>query len=158
MSDLITQLYKSKEVTEAISYHFPDHCKEDIMQDLFIILIDLAPGTLEQVNEKGKLRQYIATIIVNMKNQRYGKVAKMISQYNFSNPLPENMEQIDSGYNDSTDIAFEKIDKIDWYKRGILELYAKLGTVRAVALQTKIPYESVKYAITQARKEIKAAL
>jgi DNA-directed RNA polymerase specialized sigma24 family protein len=158
MNDLISQLYKNKEVAEAISYHFPDHCKEDIKQDLFENLINLAPGTLEAINGKGKLRQYIATIISNMKHQRYGKVAKMVGQYTFSNPLPENMEQEDSGYNDATDIAFEKIEKIDWYKRGILELYVKLGTVRAVSIQTKIPFDSVKYAITQARKEIKSAL
>ena len=157
MVDLITQLYKSKEVTEAIGYHFPDHCKEDIRQDLFIILMDLPPGTLEQSQAKGKLRQYIATIISNMKHQRYGKIAKQVNQYNFSNPLPENIEQIDTEYNDYKDLAFDKIERIDWYKRGILELYAKLGTVKAVSLQTKIPFDSVKYAITQARKEIKAA-
>jgi len=158
MANLILQLYNSKEVAEAISYHFPDHCKEDIKQDLFETLMNLPTGTLEAVNEKGKLRQYIATIISNMKHQRYGKVAKMVNQYNLSNPLPENMEQADTGYSDANDIAFEKIDKIDWYKRGILELYVKLGTVKAVSIQTKIPFDSVKYAINQARKEIKNAL
>jgi hypothetical protein len=79
----------------------------------------------------------------------------MVKQYQFSNPLPENIEQIETGYDNTNDIVLDEFEKIDWYKRGIIQLYAKLGTVKAVALQTKIPYESVKYAITQARKEIK---
>jgi hypothetical protein len=81
----------------------------------------------------------------------------MVGQYKHYNPLPENIEQVDEGYNDASDKLDNQVEKLHWYHPGILNLYAKLGTVKAVSLQTKIPYESVKYAITQARKEIKAA-
>jgi hypothetical protein len=176
MQDLITSLYKSKEIEEVLHRHFPADCREDIKQDLFIILINLTPGTLEEKESRGKLRQYVATIIINLKNQRYGKVAKMVGQYRQSIALKredngnasdmeiegfidwcKKAEPANEEYNDFLDRVLDRVEKIDWYYSGILKLYAKLGTVRAVSLQTKIPYESVKYAITQARKEIKAA-
>lgn len=157
MQELITNLYNSKEIEDVLHRHFPADCREDIKQDLFIILINLTPGTLEEKESRGKLRQYIATIIINLKNQKYGKIAKMVGQYKHYNPLPENIEQVDEGYNDASDKIDSHVERLHWYHSGILKLYAKLGTVKAVSLQTKIPYESVKYAITQARKEIKAA-
>jgi len=155
MADIITELYNSLEITDCLKRHFPADCREDVRQDLFELLIRLEPGTLEEKQSRGKLRQYVATIIINLKNQKWGKIAKMVKQYQHSTPLPENLEQVESYYDNTPDLILEEFEKIDWYKRGIIQLYAKLGTVKAVSLQTQIPYESVKYAINQARKEIK---
>jgi DNA-directed RNA polymerase specialized sigma24 family protein len=155
MPDIITELYRSAEVRDCLNRHFDHHCREDVKQDLFELLINLAPGTLEEKQSRGKLRQYVATIIINLKNQKYGKIAKMVKQYQFSNPLPENIEQVEIDYDNTNELVLERFEKIDWYKRTIIDFYIKLGTVKAVAEFTQIPYESVKYAITQARKEIR---
>lgn len=155
MPDIITELYGSIEVKECLSRHFDPDCREDVKQDLFELLINLAPGTLEEKQSRGKLKHYVAAIIANLKRQRYGKVAKMIGQYRCFDELPENIEQADDVYNDDLDRAEEQTEKLHWYYAGVLKLYAKLGTVKAVSRATDIPYESVKYAITEARKQIK---
>lgn len=156
MTDLITELYHSSEVRECLCRHFSGDIREDVKHDLFELLINLKPGTLEEKQSRGKLKHYVAAIIANLKRQRYGKVAKMIGQYQSFESLPESIEQKDEEYNDALDRAEKCTENLHWYYAGVLKLYARLGTVRAVSRATQIPYESVKYAITEARKQIKA--
>jgi len=156
MNEIITSLYCSEDVAECLKRHFDESCREDVKQDLFELLINLKPGTLEEINSRGKLKNYVAVIIANLKRQRRGKVAKMVGMYQRFDELPANMEVSDECYNDLPDIAEKKTEGLHWYYAGILRLYAKMGTIAAVSRETKIPYESVKHAITLARKKIKS--
>jgi DNA-directed RNA polymerase specialized sigma24 family protein len=151
MSDLITQLYNSKDISDCIGFHFDPDCQQDVKQDLFEILLSLKPGTLES---KQNLKAYIASIIANMKRQRYGKIAKTVNNYNRFEELPAIANIVDE--QDDKEQIFCKVDeKLNWYQRGIFELYAKLGSVRAVSLETSIPAVSIKRTIREGRKLIK---
>ncbi len=154
--EIITMLYNSQEVTECLNRHFDHSCREDVKHDLMEILMNLKPGTLEEINSRGKLKGYVAVIIANLKRQRRGKVAKMVGMYTHFEQLPANLEMNDEGYNDLPDIAADKTEKLHWYYAGILKLYAKMGSIAAVSRETKIPYDSVKHAVNEARKKIKS--
>jgi DNA-directed RNA polymerase specialized sigma24 family protein len=156
MDEIITSLYNSREVAECLHRHFDESCRDDVKQDLFELLINLRPGTLEEINSRGKLKAYVAVIIANLKRQRRGKIAKMVGMYTRFDELPANMEVSDEGYNDLPDIAEQRTESLHWYYAGVLKLYAKLGTIAAVSRETKIPYDSVKHAVNEARKKIKS--
>jgi hypothetical protein len=157
MSDLITQLYNSKDISDCIGYHFDPDCQQDVKQDLFELLMLLKPGTLEEKQERGKLKVYVATIIANMKRQRYGKVAKMVNNYTRFEELPTLINIADESGADKEEMFNEVEEKLNWYQRGIFELYAKLGSIRAVSRVTNIPIQSINYTIREGRKTIKKA-
>ena len=155
---IISQLYNSAEVDQCIAKHFTQDCANDIKHDLFELLINLPTGCLEEKQSKGKLKAYVAVIIMNLKRQRYGKVAKMVNNYTQYDELPtisiletvENEDLIERLQN-------EVERKLNWYQKGMVELYARLGSIRAVSRATKIPVESIKYTIKESRKIIKKA-
>lgn len=58
------------------------------------------------------------------------------------------------------DMAVEEVDKLHWYDKGLIELYMKHGSFRAIQAQTKIPhvsaYKTIKKAFAGIKKKMTA--
>lgn len=146
MIEQITELYQSKDVDKCLKANFKTDW-QDVKQDVFERLLKLRPEQLESIRN---IRHYLLRIILNIKRQPYDPSAKL---YRKSEDLTDVPEPIADQYNEEDYISqVEKVESLDWYNRGILELYAELGSVRAVSEKTKIPFYSVKYTIKESRK------
>jgi DNA-directed RNA polymerase specialized sigma24 family protein len=146
-------MYNAEFIARTIRVYHGDHCLEDVRQDLFEILLKIPPGDLKAKQDKGELKAYICRIIINLKKQKYGKIAKKISLYKSFDELPKNLELMPEPEPEPDVNAV--LQKIHWYYAGLLRLYCELGTLKAVSEKTKIPLQSVKHAIRQAKIEAK---
>jgi DNA-directed RNA polymerase specialized sigma24 family protein len=153
-TDLATQVYSMQQTVACLRHHFPD-CYEDVRQDLYIILQGLQPGTLEDKQRRGTLMPYVAAIIVNLKRQRYGKVAKMIKGYQYMQPLNPNETETIEEYDKRPDEFFEEIGNLHPYHEGLIKLLLELGSAKKVAEVTTINKESVKKGLRDAKAELR---
>lgn len=143
---IIINLYSEKEVDICLMSNFKDDW-EDIKQDVFERLLRLTDQQLEQISN---IRHYLLRIILNIKRQPYDPSAKL---YRKNEELKDVAELHLQDYSEDIYLEqIEKIKKLHWYHKGIVELYAELGSVRAVSEATKIPFYSVKHTIKESRK------
>lgn len=143
VTDAIIELYQSKEVDHCLRTNFP-YDWQDVKQDLFERLLTQPNDNIQN------LKFYIIRAIINLKRQPYGKQAK---QYKGFAALTENIESIAEQYSeDEFHQQLEKVNQLDWYYKGLMELYVKLGTAKAVADATQIPYWSVVRTIKHVRQ------
>lgn len=56
------------------------------------------------------------------------------------------------------DLLMFHVEQLHWYKAGLFKLYLQLGTFRAVAKHTRIPFTSVHLTLKEASKEIREKL
>ena len=149
MTEAIQQLYQSEEVNTCLRVHFKEQW-QDVKQDVFERILSLPP---EKMNRIRNMRHYLLRIIINFRRNKYEVPAKLYTTYE---QLPDigNLEH--EPYNeDEYKQQIDSIQTLSWYHRGILDLYVELGSVRAVSEKTKIPFDSVKFAIKEARQQCK---
>ena len=139
----ITSLYESHELVMCFKNYFPDNW-EDIRQDIFVKVLQMPDS-----DKIENLKHYIIKAIVNLKRQKYGSEKRKYQTFDI---LPELTHHDEDYSEDHYQQQMQAVNGLPWYHNGILELYVKLGTVKAVSEATKIPYYSVKRTIKQARK------
>lgn len=143
MSNAIIELYQSHEVDYCLKVNFPD-CWEDVKQDLFEKLL------VQPIDNIHNLKYYIIKSIINLKRQPYGKQVNLYRQHD---ELKDNVELPAEQYSEEEFYQqLEKVNQLDWYYKGLMELYVKLGTAKAVADATQIPYWSVVRTIKHVRQ------
>lgn len=148
--ELLTEIYTSKEIDECISRLRQAEHKEDIKQYVFLMLLETPEEVILGLNDKGRLKHYVAKLIYNTANWR-----NRSKFYNAFGPAEVATESFD----DIADSPYEEINiplhKIYWYKAELLRLYSVYGTYQAVSDLTGINVVSVFKTVRQARKEIK---
>lgn len=150
MIEAIQELYQSEEVDTCLRVHFKDQW-QDVKQDVFETVLALPAERLANIRS---LRHYVLQIIINLRRNKYAKPVKL---YNRFEQLPDigNLEH-EAYSEDEFNQQLQKIESLSWYHRGILDLYIELGSVRAVSEKTKIPFDSVKFAIKEARQQCRS--
>lgn len=149
MTEAIKQLYQSEEVNTCLRVHFKEQW-QDVKQDVFETLLSLPAERLDAIKS---LRHYVLQIIINLRRNKYAKPAKLYTTFE---ELPDIGNWEHEPYNeDEYKQQIDSIQTLSWYHRGILDLYVELGSVRAVSEKTKIPFDSVKFAIKEARQQCK---
>lgn len=147
MTDNLRQLYESSEIDTCLRINFKSQW-QDVKQDVFETLLSLPAERLQSIRS---LRHYVLQIIINLRRNKYAKPAKLYSTFE---QLPDIGNWEHEPYNeDEYKQQIDSIQTLSWYHRGILDLYVELGSVRAVSEKTKIPYDSIKLAIKEARQQ-----
>jgi len=144
----VMQLYQSPELDQCLRANFGDDW-QDVKQDVFERMLRLPP---EQAAEIKNMRHYIIRVILNIKRQPYDPSAKL---YRKSEPYTESQQPDEQYTEDEFHEQLAKVNSLPWYHQGIITLYTQLGTVRAVAEQTGIPFYSIKHTIKECRKMCK---
>lgn len=182
-NDLLTNLYTSKEVDAVIKRLKPVHLQADILQHCFLELFERPAIFIIDLNERGKLKAYIVKTLYNTANFSRSKFAKENGK---ETPTDFNFNQtdgIDEGTNFKNNsfchqstfaiIKYENAEKdaaevhksvacavsqLHWYKANLLQLYAELGTYKAVSEKTLIPVSCIFKTIRDTKKELKKAI
>ena len=157
-NEIVSYWYNSREVQDCLrKMHRPD-VWEDIRQDIFEALLRQDEAELVEMHLSGRLRFFIVRFIINLTYHTRNAITR---QYSLTSELSENHTDTPDPDHDSAMMeawhnkAMQAIDGLHWYYKGILDLYTKLGSVRAVSEQTGIPFSSIKLAISTLRKQVK---
>ena len=152
-TELLTNIYKSKDFADMMRrVKVSDELKEDIKQHVFCELFAKPCEFIEDLQNRGKLRGYISSMVWAVsKMNRHNKFAR---QFGF-NEVP-----LEFAAHLEVEETPEPItlDGLDWYKAEMLQLYAELGTYKAVNEKTNIPTVSVFNTVKAAKKHVKMHL
>lgn len=152
-SEIITELYQSKELASALNKMQPAEIRADLKQEMFISLCSITDEkfwAIYECNGIPGLKFWLVRTMLNMirstgMNQPFYKNfrAKFESLEGFENLT----EEYDDSANDK-ELLFNKIEQrrkgLSWYEDRMLDTYMDLGFNQTeVSRRTQIPYQSV---------------
>lgn len=165
--EIIADLYVSKDVKNALSKMQPISIREDLKQEIFVILCNLSEEKFWNLVNNNALKFWFARTMLNLiyqsrptesffKNFR----AKFECLDDF-NSLPEVLSDVE--YNEALEQTYTKLEAsvndLHWYEQGILEIYIECKmNQKKVARETKIPYMSINRTIATIKDKIKRDL
>lgn len=161
---LLTEIYISPELSQAMLNVKPDYMRDDVKQEAFEVLFQKNSAFIEDLHERGKLKAYVVKTIYNTANFSNSNINR---QYRRRTEAPTESAKLHDRADDEQE-AYDyealveacpvKLEAVYWYNRDLLKLYVELGTYRAVAERTGIPRVSVYEAVKKAKEEMQKLL
>jgi hypothetical protein len=164
-SELIAELYESKEIASALRKMQPASLRDELRQEMFVSLCSITDDKFWSIynnNGLGGLKFWLVRCMLNMiystsMNQPFFRNfrAKYESIEGF-----ENLPDIEDNSKEGKELLFIKVEEnrksLSWYEDRMLEAWIDLGFNQTeVSRKTKIPYQSVVKAITIIRKKLR---
>jgi hypothetical protein len=161
--EILTQLYISQEVDEAVLKIEPAYLRDDVRQQVFLNYFEIAdrdPAKIIDLHTRGKMKATIAKSLYNEANRPRSDV-------NYQNRrateiptecFPCTPYEDPKEHEEFIQTVLVKVKDLHWYNRELLTIYAKEGTYRKVEAATGIPLNSVHDAIKKAKNEIKKTI
>jgi RNA polymerase sigma factor (sigma-70 family) len=166
--ELLTQLYTSDEIRELKQKLEPKHLAEDIIQHVFTEMYTKPDSFLEDLVQRQKFKPYI---VKQIWNTCYYRRTPFSQAYGLDNETPTDFcdnarYEVIRYESEPSRVDKEKqmhqlrtmMGEMHWYKARVFELYAELGTYRAVSEITGIPTTSVYRTVQELKKELKQKL
>lgn len=151
-SEIITELYESPDINEAIGKMQPFELQADLRQEVFLVLCEMDEERLFKMYEDGYLKYFVVRTIVNMAKS---------DRSNFARTFRKVYEEIgDLGsveiYDESlTERLTTSMEILHWYEKEIFKLWAECGNLLQVSRDTGIPYRSLLKTIKKVRLLLK---
>ncbi len=152
---IITSMYNSPDINEAIGKMQPYELQDDLRQEVFLVLCEMNEEKLFEMFEQGYLKYFIVRTILNMaKSDRSGFYKKFRQLYQ---EIPLSYELKKEEYDESLVTKLEEgMQVLHWYEAELLKLYAENGkNLLAISRDTKIPYRSLLKTIRKAKVLLK---
>jgi len=148
---IISELWSSDDLNEALKKMKPVEIQEDLKSELFLIICEIEESKLIDLYEKKQLKFYIVRIMLNLvqsSKNKFFKNYRNFEEYNETEKPDEQDEPIE---------VMEFIEGLYWYQKEILKLYTFDFNKNAKELsrQTGIPYMSLIRTLNQTKKELK---
>lgn len=151
--EILTELWNSEEVNQAISKMHPVELQEDLKSEVFLILAEMDEQKLIELYDKKQLRFYMVRIMLNLVQSTDKKFFRKYRDFVEWQPI----EKIDEEQVDVSENVMQHIEGLYWYQKEILRLYAFEFKCNAKELsrQTGIPYMSIIRTLNQTKNELK---
>lgn len=148
---IISELWESADLNEALTKMKPVEIQEDLKSELFLIICEIDEAKLIDLYDKKQLKFYIVRIMLNLvqsSKNKFFKNYRNFEEYNETEKPDEQDEPIE---------VMEFIEGLYWYQKEILKLYTFDFNKNAKELsrQTGIPYMSLIRTLNQTKKELK---
>lgn len=152
---IITELYNSADINNAIGKMQPFELQDDLRQEVFMVLCEMEEARLFQMYSEGYLKYFIVRTILNMAKSDRSNFHKKFRQV--YSEIPISYEVTKEEYNEDVILRLEKgMEVLHWYEKELLMLYANNGkNLLAISRETKIPYRSLLKTIRKARMLLK---
>lgn len=153
--NIITELYNSSDINEAIGKMQPIELQDDLRQEVFLVLCEMDEEKLFGMYEQGYLKYFIVRTILNMaKSDRSNFYRKFRQVYQ---EIPITYELPKDEYDETLVIKLEQgMEILHWYEAELLKLYSQNGkNLLAISRETKIPYRSLLKTIRKAKTLLK---
>jgi hypothetical protein len=137
---IISELYLSKDINDAIGKMEPYWLRDELRQEVFLVLCEMDEDRLLQMFNDGYLKFFIVRTILNMAKS---------DRSNFSKTFRKVYEEVSDNCTEEPydETLSHKLDKsmevLHWYEREILKLFAESGNLLQVSRDTGIPYRSL---------------
>lgn len=152
---IITSLYNDKDITDAINKMHPEELRDDLRQEMFMVILEMPEQKLKEKHDEGSLKWYLIRTMLNMiKSDRSGFYVK------FRRCNEELTDKHDSPDTPTHDELLDKVngivENVHWYEREILRLHTEGGkTFRDISRDTKIPYRSILETMKNTKHKLK---
>ena len=152
-NEIIAKLWDSKEVNEAFSKMHPVELQYDLKAEVFLVLCEMNDDKLIGMYNRNEIRFFLVRVMLNMiKSDRstFWKQYRNYTEY-------DGKEQVEVAQANIIDKMELSIEKLHWYQKEILRLYALDFNKNAKELsrQTGIPYMSIIRTLKQTKTELK---
>lgn len=164
-SELIAELYESKEITSALRKMQPASLRDELRQEMFVSLCSISDEKFWSIynnNGLGGLKFWLVRCMLNMiysskPTDYFYRHFRM--KFESLEPL-ENIQDIEDNSKEAKELLFIQVEEnrksLSWYEDRMLDTYIDLGFNQTeVSRKTKIPYQSVVKAITVIRKKLR---
>lgn len=152
---IITSLYNDKDIADAINKMHPEELRDDLRQEMFMVILEMPEQKLKEKYDEGSLKWYLIRTMLNMiKSDRSGFYMKF---RRCNEELTDKHDKPDiSTHDELLDKVNEIVDTVHWYEREILRLHTDQGkTFRAISKETKIPYRSILETMKNTKHKLK---
>ena len=152
-NEIIAKLWDIKEVNEAFSKMHPVELQYDLKAEVFLVLCEMDDDKLIGMYNRNEIRFFLVRVMLNMiKSDRstFWKQYRNYTEY-------DGKEQVEVAQANIIDKMELSIEKLHWYQKEILRLYALDFNKNAKELsrQTGIPYMSIIRTLKQTKTELK---
>lgn len=152
-AEIIANLYQSPQINAAIEKIQPERLRDDLKQEMFLVLCEMPEAKFRDLYDKGRLQWYVVRTMLNM------AMSNRSTFYNtFRRELPCEVREIEDGKPSLVDKVNPALDSLHFYEAGVLRLYAEHGSSVAVSRVTTIPERSIRLTVASARKKLKKIL
>lgn len=157
----IESLYTSKDFNDCINKMEPEHLRDDLKQEVMLILMEKDPLMIVAMNNRNELKWYVVRTILNMvrsNSSPYSKKYRIITTDKVpEKPVQELNGRVVKELREQAVLHYIN-NELYWYDRAILQLYMKHGSYRKIEEETRIPWEScgntIRKCIKKIRKEV----
>lgn len=148
---ILTDIYVSEDFAAMMrKVKISEDLKEDLQQHVFCELLQKPEEAIIDLYNRKKLRGYISSMVWSI--SRMKRTNSFARQFGVNEVCTDDLPEIaDSSYSELT----PDLNKLNWYNSELLQLYAKLGSYKAVSDDTGIPVISVFNAVKEAKKILK---
>jgi hypothetical protein len=139
----------------------PRHLREDLKQEVILIICELSDEKLMQLHNDKALEFYTVRVLLNQIKSKTSPFAKKYRGYSYelTHDIEDEFSDIAKeereGREMIEDMAIEEIDKLYWYNKLLVNLYLKHGNYRAIEQETRIPFSSCYKTIRRSLDEIR---
>lgn len=159
-SQIIEQLFLSKNFNDCINKMDPDYLREDLKQEIILIVCEWDDDKIINLHNRGELEFFVVRVIINQIKSNTSPFAKKYRTFN--EQLPDNDIMDDCAEIENQQLqelkesfAVAELDKLPWYNKGLIQLYLKHGNYRAIEKLTGIPFVSCYKTIKKSLNSIK---
>jgi DNA-directed RNA polymerase specialized sigma24 family protein len=160
---IITDLYESPEVHAALEKMQPPELRDDLRQEMFLVLLEIPTKKFKELHELNRVKGYLVRTMLNMiqsnKSMFYKKFRSMDWQRVVEFEDTGIIDESNHEYHQLLGTVDESLTDVYWYDATLMRLYAECGeNVMEVSRRTGIPYKSIYPIIHRTRKKIKDKL
>jgi uncharacterized protein (DUF111 family) len=161
-NEIISALFSGKNFRDCIGKMEPDHLREDLRQEVILIICEQPEEKIMQLHNDKALEFFTVRVILNQiksKTSPFAKKYRSIHQEFNNHEIADCIETEERELREMIeDMAIEEVDQLYWYNKGLVELYIKYGNFRAVQKETGIPlaslYATIKKSFNQIRQKV----
>lgn len=155
---IISELYLSKEFNDCINKMDPPWLRDDLRQEVSVILLTKPPEVICGLSERNELRWFVVRIMLNMVRSSSSQWTKTYRRH-YTDVIPEVVNKELNGRvarecQEQAVLRFINTE-LYWYDKEIIQMYMKLGSYRDIEKETGIPWESAYGTVRRIQKRIK---
>jgi hypothetical protein len=154
---ILAEFYESKEFTKALNKFQPANLRDDLKQEVVMVLCEMPEEKLIGLYTRKELIFYSVRIMLNLINST--KVNQRFYRL-FRQPVIEFIDNFDAPqeeYNHEKDVLIEIIEKkmqdLTWYERRLLNELTET-TMYKLSIATKIPYTSIYNTVKKIKEKL----
>jgi len=151
-NQIISELYMSKDINDAIGKMQPYELQDDLRQEVFLVLCEMDEERLFQMFNDGYLKYFIVRTILNMAKSDRSNFSRTFRKVYSEVQDNCQVEEYDDSLNEK---LYRAMDVLHWYEKEIFRVYSETGNLLQVSRDTKIPYRSLLKTIKKVKTLLK---